>query len=280
MPSIDSTQTLNWRADDDASLHARLIKASNGSGEPPALLLHSLFFDGTMFDCVLPALAVDRDCIIPDHRGQGKSEAGDRIPTCARLAQDMIALCDRCDVPEVHIVGSSMGAYVGMDMLRLAPARIASLAISCCTCDAEPKPERFDDLVAFLGSEDRPQLANRIASLMFSDTFLQDESMSVKRERWLSHFADLPRSIGAVAAAMFAHDGYRDVLAATDTPVLAIAGREDKAKKPADLEWIGSSGRGRFTIFEESGHTPPLETPAAYTAEVFAFLKQTSAGTA
>ena len=277
MAEAGTSGHFHWRTCDGARLHARIVRAATAASGPPALLLHSLFFDNTMFDAALERLASERDCIIPDHRGQGKSDPGRHTPTCDRLSQDMIGLCDRLGIGQVHVVGSSMGAYVGMDMLRLVPARIVSLTISCCTCDREADPKRFDALIAFLGREDRPNLAGRIASLMFGATFLQNERSRAERERWLWHFVSLPRSIGRVAAAMFAHSTYRDVLTATDTPLLAMAGAQDNAKAPSDLAWIGQSGRGRFIVLQESGHTAPVETPDAYGTEVASFLARTSA---
>lgn len=265
---------LHWKTEDGARLFARITGANSRGGAIPALLLHSLFFDGSMFNAILPALAAERASVIPDHRGQGRSQAGGLVPTCQQLANDMISLCDRLGLQKVHVVGSSMGAYVGMEMLRIAPERLASVVISCCTCDAEANPGRFDALATFLAGKDRPGLAERIAQLMFGRPFLTSELRREERNRWLLRFAELPRSIGAVARAMFAHGAYRDVLLASNAPILAIAGGQDNAKSPADLAWIGELGRGRFVELAASGHTAPIETPVEYAAELRAFLRR------
>ena len=250
--------TERWRAGDGAEL---AFRPHGRGGARPALLLHSPFFDGTMFDAVPPALG-DRPAILPDHRGQGASGAGREAPTAERLAADMVALLDALGTGPVHLVGSSMGAYVALEMPRADPARVASLTLSCCTCRPGAHPVRFAALARRIESIRGRGLRAELVGLMFGAPFLADPVRAALRDRWIAHLDALPAGSGKVVRAVFAHGGWTDLLRGWGGPILALSGGKDRAKSPADLAWIAEEGLRRHVTISRAGHTPAVETPA------------------
>ncbi|WP_299790433.1 alpha/beta hydrolase [uncultured Marivita sp.] len=233
----------------------------------PVLMLHSLFFDGTMFDAVMPQ---GYDIIRPDHRGQGQSSLGDARPTAERLAADMDTLLDALKIRcPVHVVGSSMGAYVALEMLAANPGRVASLTLSCCTCRAEPEPGRFAKLADRIAAAQGRGLGAEIAALMFAEGF-----RGSARSRWQAHFDALPPATPQVVRAIFAHRGWVELIRGWGGPILAISGARDRAKSPADLAWIADERLGRHIVIPEAGHSPAVETTAAFAATLHPFLAE------
>ena len=91
-----------------------------GPDDAPVLLLsNSLGADLTMWDPQVPGLTEWFRVVRYDTRGHGRSPVPDGDSTLDDLADDVVALLDRLDVPAAHVVGLSIG---GMAALRLAGA--------------------------------------------------------------------------------------------------------------------------------------------------------------
>lgn len=258
-----------WTAPDGARIAYRMNGAGPGH---PVVLLHSLFFDGTMFDAILPRLS-DRVTLRPDHRGQGASEAGSEAPTAERLAHDVLGVMDAQGVGAIHLVGSSMGGYVALELMRAAPDRVATLTLSCCTCRVEADPARFAGLADRIAAAEGRGLGAELERLMFADELLRDPARAEARARWLARFDALPEGMDAVVRAIFAHGGWMDLLRGWGGPILAISGAADRAKAPADLAWIAREGLGRHVVIEAAGHTPAVETPEAFADALAGFIR-------
>src|SRR5699024_3286787 len=102
-----------------------------GTTGPAVLFLHSLFFDGTMFDRVAQKLPIRAFC--PDFRGMGKRKAEPGGLSVEDQADDIIKLLGNQLREPVHLVGSSMGAYVGVRVAARVPRLITSVTLLCCT---------------------------------------------------------------------------------------------------------------------------------------------------
>ncbi len=239
----------------------------------PLILLHSLFFTGEMFAPVASILSHTHDCVAPTFRGQDGTGRGEHAPTVTQLAHDIIWWLDDAGYDHVHLVGSSMGAYVAMEILRRRPAQVKTIVLSCCTADAEQDPARFAKLTEFLAKGPGPKTGDTIAGLMFGEDALKAPSNLVTF--WTEHFAQTPAGMAEVAECMFAHPAYHDALAAYDGPALLLAGRQDRAKSPADMARIAASlPQAETHIFETSGHTPAVEVHDQFAVRVATFLDQ------
>lgn len=92
-------------------------------GQAPVVFLHGALGVRAQFDA-LRAQFAGRSHIAPDFPGHGQSVVTQGAVNSERMARDVLALLDALQVPQVDIIGHSMGGYVGLVMAHLAPGRI------------------------------------------------------------------------------------------------------------------------------------------------------------
>ncbi|MFI5718975.1 alpha/beta fold hydrolase [Nocardia sp. NPDC051750] len=232
------------------------------------VLLHSLFFDGSMFDALVAELPARHRYIRPDLRGQGSFTGSGRAPTMDVLFDDAVALIEsRCNRP-VHLVGSSMGAYVALRVASRRPDLLASCTLLGATAEAEARPEIFRALeTAVRGNE--PDIVARIEHTMFGDVFLGDTARSATRRHWAQVFAAHVPEVADALHGVYTRPAMVAELAAIPLPLLLVAGELDRAKRPADMAAIADRVPGsRLVVLETAGHTPVIEEPAAIAREL------------
>ena len=242
-------------------------------------MLHSLFFDGTMFEETVQRFAGSHLCIAPDHRGQGASSMGQNAPTMAQLATDIILLLDQLALPRVHLVGSSMGGYVALEIMREHADRVASLTLSCCTGQSEANPERFAALADSFSEPRHPDLPANLVAIMFGRSFVNNQSATF--DYWQRKFKQLPNHTEEVVRRVFEHADFRSVLTQINCPTLLIAGAEDRAKRPEDLLWIQQQipVSADYAVIDDAGHTPAVETPQHYAGLINNFIHRAETAT-
>ena len=108
---------------------------------PVVLCLHGLTRNGRDFEPVAEALSSAWRVVAPDQRGRGRS-AYDPEPmnyNAGVQVMDTFALLDRLGVTSCVIVGTSMGALMGVAMANLQPERIAGLVLNDAGPDVDPR---------------------------------------------------------------------------------------------------------------------------------------------
>lgn len=88
-----------------------------GSG-PPLLLIHAIGGNRDSFDNVLPALAAQRDVVVPDLPGHGEAPELPGEVTIAAIADALEAFIDAHDLDGVDVAGSSLGARLVLELAR------------------------------------------------------------------------------------------------------------------------------------------------------------------
>jgi pimeloyl-ACP methyl ester carboxylesterase len=101
----------------------RLHVAEAGEG-PPVLCLHGWPQHWWTWRKVIPSLAEERRVICPDLRGFGWSDAPPGRYEIQELADDMLALLDELELPEVELIAHDWGGYAGFLLCLQAPERI------------------------------------------------------------------------------------------------------------------------------------------------------------
>jgi pimeloyl-ACP methyl ester carboxylesterase len=95
-----------------------------GAGAP-LLLLHGIGDSWRTWTLVLDRLAERFEVIAVDLPGFGESPAlpTDQAPTPRRLAEEVAAWLDEHALPDAHLVGSSLGGWVALELAALGRAR-------------------------------------------------------------------------------------------------------------------------------------------------------------
>jgi len=110
-----------------------------GAGEP-LLLLHAGVADSRMWEKQVPAFAVRYRVIRCDLRGFGRSEVP---PGTFAYHDDVAGLLDFLDVERAHLLGSSFGSQVALDMALVYPRRVQSLILCAPSIGGEAPSQRI-----------------------------------------------------------------------------------------------------------------------------------------
>jgi pimeloyl-ACP methyl ester carboxylesterase len=271
-----------WYESGGARLHFRDI----GAGLP-VIFLHPTPLDQDYWRPLAEELAGVR-AIVPDLRGHGASELGnnlpvgifDRVPdapvlTLARLAADVLALMDHLHLPEAAFAGCSIGGYVLLELWRTAPERMTGLAFVCSKPqpDAEANLARRTANIALVREQGTGPLFDGMAHTLVGAT---------ARERHPEMVGDLRARMTLTAEAAIAVQAGLAIrpdsvptVATIGVPVLAIAGGEDPAVSPAEMEAFQAAPEGcEFHLLPDAGHFAAYEQPEKVAAVLAEWLRQ------
>lgn len=128
-----------YGSDDGLRLYCRVYPAEHMGG-PSVLCLPGLTRNGRDFAALARRLRSRHEVLAPDLRGRGRS-AWDPNPAHYQLAtyvQDAWALLDSRAVARVIIIGTSLGALMGMVMAATHPRRIAGVVLNDAGAELDP----------------------------------------------------------------------------------------------------------------------------------------------
>jgi proline iminopeptidase len=258
------------------ALHVRDL----GTG-PPVVLLHpgpgldgSVFLPGAhaLVDAGFRALLVD----LP---GSGRSPGTDfTLRAQAAAVEELMRELER-----PALLGHSFGGYVAMQHLVDFPGSAARLIASCTDADEEEPPGTPENPLDGLA----PEVAARVEA-----AFEREGSVSSPeqcREVWLDQmpfFAVDPDKVAPmlddVVFQVEAHHEHDlgelhalEALAATDIPVLAIVGAQERSGTGAAERIAATAQRGELVVIDGAGHFPFAEAPDRYWPALADWLART-----
>lgn len=164
----------------------------------------------------------------------------------------------------LYVAGHSMGARVALEMVRLAPGRVAKLAlIDTGVHPLQPgEAEKRQVLLDLAAAEGMAALAERWLPPMVHADRLGDDAL-------MGALGDMVRRADTAmfnrqVQAMLARPDAEAVLAATACPVLLAVGRQDAWSPLSQHEEMRAQLKdARLVVIEEAGHFAPLEQPGA-----------------
>jgi len=268
---------------------AELAYRDTGSG-PPLILLHPTPLDGNYWRSLIENLAGVR-AIVPDLRGHGESQLGSNLPaggfaqipdapvlTMAQLAADVLALLDHLKISEAVFAGCSIGGYVLLELWRRAPRRIRGLAFVC----SKPQPDTEAGLakrvanIEKIRAEGTGSLFDGMAQTLIGATARQ-RTPAIPGELRARMTLTAEAAI-AVQAGLAARPDSLPAVATINVPVLAIAGGEDPAVTPSEMEAFNAAPGGcEYHLLPDAGHFAAYEQPSKIAALLAEWLRQPEA---
>lgn len=236
----------------------------HGDPADPALVLSSsLGTTRAMWDPQLEALTARFRVIRYDHRGHGDSPAPPGPYTLADLGGDVVALLDRLDIGRAHVCGLSLGGLVGLWLAASHPERVDRL-VACCTAPAFPA-ESWHERAATVRAHGTEVMADPTMERWFTPGFRQRQPDVVDRLRTML-LATRAEGYAGCCEALAGVD-LTGALAGVTVPTLAIAGADDPATPPEQLERIADGVTdGRLAVVDDAAHLVNLEQPQRVTA--------------
>jgi len=110
-------------------------------GEGKTLVfLHGFLESSTMWE-YLPLEGLNTYCLLIDLPGHGQSSLNDsaEIPSIRFMAEEVFRVLQAENVEEFTIIGHSLGAYVGLELMQLSTCQKLILLNSNCWTDDEQK---------------------------------------------------------------------------------------------------------------------------------------------
>lgn len=257
-----------------------------GSEKPVMVFLHGWGGSSRYWRPVAQALATNFDCLLYDLRGFGQSQDLIRASravetyTIQSYVEDLAALLDALDVPQVFLQAHSMGSTIGALFLNQYPQRVQQ-AILACSGLFEYDEEEFRQFhqVGEWVVRLRPRWLAQVPLLdrLFMARFLHQSIAADQRRGFVSDYvsADAVAALGtllsavseAVAMAMATE------FAQLQIRTLIVSGDKDQIV-PADSgeEAAALNPKIDYVRMAQTGHFPMLEDTTTYLQHIHRFL--------
>jgi pimeloyl-ACP methyl ester carboxylesterase len=244
---------------------------------PTVVVLHG----GPGSDCTgnkerLSFLSEVAQVVFYDHRGNGRSDDGDRSRwTLAQWGDDVRALCDALGVERPIVIGGSFGGFVAMSYATRHPDHPAALGLMVTAARKAP----LDEIVAGfrrLGGDDVAELVRsdlQHSTPETSDRFLSEALplMSRHPDALAVIQRDVLRAVGRQEVEIHFNNGemqsmdFRGDLARVACPTLVMSGEMDPVCPPSSFHEIVASlppGIAEPHLIAGAGHMLMLDAQA------------------
>lgn len=236
----------------------------------PLVLVPGLMCDHAVWAPLLPALQADRACQVTD-----PGDAADLVDMARRLLVQAPA--------RFALAGHSMGARVAVEALRLAPERVAGLALldtgfkpRAPGAAGEEEAHKRQALLQIARAQGVRAMATEWVKGMVHPDRLGDAALI---ESIVAMFARRSADVfaGQIQALLNRPDA-SEVLARVRVPTLVSCGRQDSWAPVAQHEALHRLvGHGELVFIENAGHMAPMERPADVAAALSRWLERVDA---
>ena len=293
----------------DGPVHWVEFDPPEGSGDAdasgtPVVLVHGLGGSHLNWVHVGPALAAGRRVVALDLPGFGLTPSGGRSTSVHANAAVLGRVLDEVVGGPALLVGNSMGGMISLLLADRSPERVAGLVL---VDPALPAPRQRQDrqvavtfalyAVPRVGELFLSRLQSRYTDrqrvlgtmqLCFADASRADRDVieaGVTLTQWRgalpakdTEFLGAARSLLAVLRRPRRYDA---LISGIDRPVLLVHGDRDRLVPFAAAQRTATRNPGWTTAWLDGvGHTPQLEVPERFLAEVTPFVERVDTGVA
>jgi pimeloyl-ACP methyl ester carboxylesterase len=245
-----------------------VVLTEAGSGRP-ALILHG---GGGPFTVagIGDHLAEKLQTITPTHPGWNGTPRPDWLLGISDIAQTYLDYLESEKLPNVLVIGSSLGGWIGAEMaIRDDAGRITGLVlIDAVGVDVAGEPIR--DFFA-LDARGVAEYSYHDADRFYVDLATVSEEQAARQRANMA-------AMRVVAGEPYMHDPtLLDRLGRITIPVLVIWGDSDRIVTPAyGAAYAAAFAEGRLEMVRDAGHLPQIEQPAATFALIDRFVSDQS----
>jgi pimeloyl-ACP methyl ester carboxylesterase len=245
---------------------------------PVVVLIHGYTSNARGWAPILPYLDTSRRYLIPDLRGHGRSSKPECCYDRRTFAYDVRLLLDALRVPRADIVGTSLGSLIAQSFAASWPDRTRRLVLQSSTggalaaCAAEAGGEAvFDFRNAILALRDPIDPESPFMIAWYASPAPVDEEF-LRRQRRDAAAIPVAVWLAILDQGLDLHD-LQTHLAQISAPTLLIWGGRDNLFGPRDRCSLRAGLPGaQVRLFDELGHNPYWEDPAAVAQAINGFL--------
>jgi pimeloyl-ACP methyl ester carboxylesterase len=210
-----------------------------------------------------------------DNRGVGESDTPPGPYTAAQMAEDTAGLLDALEVDRAHVIGSSLGGCIAIE-LALARPELVNRLVLCSThaggAKALPPPEGLLHLLAEAPALPEEVRLRRFVENALSDAFVQERPDVIDRILELRGETAQPEQAWQWQAAAGATFDAADRVERIEAETLVITGDEDRVVAPASSKVLADAIPNSTLVELPGGHLFPVERPTSFNQLVGAFL--------
>jgi pimeloyl-ACP methyl ester carboxylesterase len=238
----------------------------HGSGAP-LLFLHGA---GGLRpdDPFIGLLARHRRVIAPSHPGFGASGLPDWLDSVDDIAYVHLELLDQLGLPEVDLIGTSIGGWVAAEMATKAPARFSRLVLIAPVGVKTGPVDRLDVPDMFAMAQDKLQ------RLLYHDPEKFRPDFKKLTDAQIAVLARNRETLALIAWEPYMHNPkLKHRLHRVAAPVLFLRGESDGLVSAEYLaRYAHLFPNTTLATIAQAGHAPQLEQAQATAAKVLEFL--------
>jgi 2-succinyl-6-hydroxy-2,4-cyclohexadiene-1-carboxylate synthase len=274
------------------------IRDAGGAG-PAVIFLHFSGANLLMWRRAAPFFEEEYRPVLVDLRGHGKSDVPDSGYHMDEMARDVVGIMDQIGLAKAHVVGSSLGAEVGLSLAANYPERVSSLV-----CDGALSSE-FGPYGTWEGTEAafEAHVATQLEKMRHAperlfpslDALVESRRAVFEKIGWWNEYVEAMERYGAyeredgqvatrfgrrpMAAYMshYFHYRFEDYYPRVACPLLMVPDADilEEAREREAMEGLCAlAPRGRIAYVEEWNHPYGwLLAPEKICREVRAFLE-------
>ena len=256
----------------------RYLEATPLAGSRPrgvVVLLHAFPLNARMWGFQFePLAAAGWRVIAPHMRGVDGGTTDPPTTGIDDYAGDVVDLLDALHIDDAVIGGCSMGGYLALALMRLAPNYSRGLLLVDTRSQADP-PEALDGRKKLLKMAEEHGPAAVLADM---EAKLLGETTRRERPDVVTHLRDIAmrnsnESVAGMVRALMSRKDSTPLLAGIRVPTLIVVGEEDTITPPALSQQMHAAiARSTLEVLPRVGHLPNLEDPTAFNDVLTRFL--------
>jgi len=211
--------------------------------------------------------------VLFDNRGIGDSDAPFGPYSVRTMAEDAVAVLDAAGLDRAHVLGTSLGGMVALELAASWPERVDRLVLACTTPggrEAAPMPEQTIRLMRAAATMPLETALRRFVENAFGPDPDPDLVERIVAHRLAT--AQSPAAWTAQAAAGATFDAWERV-GEIRAQTLVLTGDEDAVVDPRNSELLAKRiPDARLELFPGAGHLFFWEQPDRFVKLVTEFL--------
>lgn len=246
----------------------------HGEGEP-VIFGNGIFSNTQGWVYQNPVFSKKYQVILYDMRGQGQSDKPEGEYSFDIHADDQKGLLDELGISEVHHVGISYGAELGLVFALKYPKMVKSLVACSAVSQVDTLLRTMCDLWRYACVQADPELFYySTVPLNFGETFIEEQAKLLQAAK--KRYADLnyPALVRLLDA--FLKLDITDQLHKIQSPTCVIAGEKDilKPAYPYSKTIHDKIPNSEMHIIHDAGHAITFNKPKEFNSIVLGFLQK------
>jgi pimeloyl-ACP methyl ester carboxylesterase len=254
---------------------AELFYEIRGEG-PDVVMLHPFPSDHGYWLPLTRHLESRFRLVLPDLRGLGRSGVGEGATTMAKVAADVLRLCDELKIGRAAFVGCSVGGYALFEFWRKSRERVKALILMDTKAGAdsdEARAVRLKNADEILQKGPEWVIEQMLPKLLGTTTM--SSRLDVVELAKATMRQGGAAGISALQRGMAERADSTATLAEIDVPTLVLGGEEDTLSPVSELERLARGIRGaELKIVSRAGHYAAFEQPEEVGRLVREFLER------